>query len=719
MEGDVITLQDIFLFDFGMGVDEHGRFQGHLKATGVRPKFAEKLADLGIRLGPRSSSPRPSPAGRPGAGLMRRALVLLRGAGRRAGVRAAGRPGAGGCAGRRRPPTLGIRAGRRHRPGRGRGHLLLQRATATTSPTSPCARTAGCVETTAAVPLRRPSSRSASCWSSTRRGRWSDGRPHRAGHEAAPRVRRRQGRPATRSPSSRFNGEVQLVQDFTADKAALDEALDSIALERRHVRSTTASCERRPSSRTPTCSRTSCVFTDGGDSSVRRRPSERARGGRHHRGRGALRRGRRQRRVRRALADIARRHRWRLPRPPTTRPASATLFEGVQSTLRKQYVVTYASRAAGGPVPIDLTVGDRRGYGRVRGRAAPRRGPRRCARSRLTSRPGRRSSARRPGSLLALGLVAAAVVAAVFSIGSSLLRRRRRPRRRPAPVLRGLRRRRADADDGGDGKGQQLAQTALLQRAVDATEQFAERQGFLAKVEGMLERANLPLRAGRGPVLLRRGRGRRRAAAGRSSWATPLAALIALVIVALIPPASLSLPGQPSPQAVRVAPPRHAAAAGQHPAGRLLADAGRRGRLPGGRRADGPGAPPGRHRGPARSSARGGARRRRRRAWTSGDFAWAVMAIRIQREVGGNLAELLVTVADTMTERERLRRDVNAAHRRGQDQRHRPRAPARRPRRCSSTSSTPSYMDPLFDTTVGQDPARRIDPRWPSSASAG
>ena len=43
----------------------------------------------------------------------------------------------------------------------------------------------------------------------------------------------------------------------------------------------------------------------------------------------------------------------------------------------------------------------------------------------------------------------------------------------------------------------------------------------------------------------------------------------------------------------------------------------------------------------------------------SDDFAWAVMAIRIQREVGGNLAELLVTVAETMTQRERLRRDVN------------------------------------------------------------
>ncbi len=57
MEGDVITMQDVFLFDFGMGVDEHGKFRGHLKATGVRPKFAEKLRDMGIRLGPEVFQP--------------------------------------------------------------------------------------------------------------------------------------------------------------------------------------------------------------------------------------------------------------------------------------------------------------------------------------------------------------------------------------------------------------------------------------------------------------------------------------------------------------------------------------------------------------------------------------------------------------------------------------------------------------------------------------
>jgi tight adherence protein B len=44
----------------------------------------------------------------------------------------------------------------------------------------------------------------------------------------------------------------------------------------------------------------------------------------------------------------------------------------------------------------------------------------------------------------------------------------------------------------------------------------------------------------------------------------------------------------------------------------------------------------------------------------SKDFAWVVMAIKIQRQVGGNLAELLDTVAATMREREYMRRQVAA-----------------------------------------------------------
>jgi len=50
MEGEIITLQDLFLFDYGMGVDDEGVYKGRLKATGIRPTFSEDLADQGIRL---------------------------------------------------------------------------------------------------------------------------------------------------------------------------------------------------------------------------------------------------------------------------------------------------------------------------------------------------------------------------------------------------------------------------------------------------------------------------------------------------------------------------------------------------------------------------------------------------------------------------------------------------------------------------------------------
>jgi pilus assembly protein CpaF len=50
MEGDIITLQDLFLFDYGMGVDDEGIYKGRLKATGIRPSFSEDLENQGIRL---------------------------------------------------------------------------------------------------------------------------------------------------------------------------------------------------------------------------------------------------------------------------------------------------------------------------------------------------------------------------------------------------------------------------------------------------------------------------------------------------------------------------------------------------------------------------------------------------------------------------------------------------------------------------------------------
>jgi pilus assembly protein CpaF len=52
MESDVITMQDIFTFNYSAGRDEQGRFQGTLVSTGLRPKFAEELHDQGIDFAP-------------------------------------------------------------------------------------------------------------------------------------------------------------------------------------------------------------------------------------------------------------------------------------------------------------------------------------------------------------------------------------------------------------------------------------------------------------------------------------------------------------------------------------------------------------------------------------------------------------------------------------------------------------------------------------------
>jgi len=50
MEQDTITLQDLFLFDYSMGIDSEGRFKGIIKSTGLRPRFLERLKDFGIVL---------------------------------------------------------------------------------------------------------------------------------------------------------------------------------------------------------------------------------------------------------------------------------------------------------------------------------------------------------------------------------------------------------------------------------------------------------------------------------------------------------------------------------------------------------------------------------------------------------------------------------------------------------------------------------------------
>jgi pilus assembly protein CpaF len=52
MEGDVITLQDVFVFDHSAGFDAEGRTLGRLRSTGLRPKFLEKMSYANVSVDP-------------------------------------------------------------------------------------------------------------------------------------------------------------------------------------------------------------------------------------------------------------------------------------------------------------------------------------------------------------------------------------------------------------------------------------------------------------------------------------------------------------------------------------------------------------------------------------------------------------------------------------------------------------------------------------------
>ncbi|WP_427016408.1 CpaF family protein [Pseudarthrobacter sp. P1] len=64
MEGDVVTLQDAFVFDYSAGVDRNGRFLGKPVPTGVLPRFVDHFAELGITVSPRVFASQPLLTGR-------------------------------------------------------------------------------------------------------------------------------------------------------------------------------------------------------------------------------------------------------------------------------------------------------------------------------------------------------------------------------------------------------------------------------------------------------------------------------------------------------------------------------------------------------------------------------------------------------------------------------------------------------------------------------
>ena len=64
MEGDIVTLQDVFVFDYSAGMDAQGRFLGKPVPTGIRPRFLDRFAEQGIAVSPGVFGAAPLPSGR-------------------------------------------------------------------------------------------------------------------------------------------------------------------------------------------------------------------------------------------------------------------------------------------------------------------------------------------------------------------------------------------------------------------------------------------------------------------------------------------------------------------------------------------------------------------------------------------------------------------------------------------------------------------------------
>jgi tight adherence protein B len=332
------------------------------------------------------------------------------------------------------------------------------------------------------------------------------------------------------------------------------------------------------------------------------------------------------------------------------------LFGAVQKSLQNQYLVTYKSQSQGGTLDILLT------FGTTQAKASVNVGG--VTQGASTQPETVDASGGVFGFLggsagLWIGVLLGLAAAGLLAYGIILIVVRERSTLETAlqPYTG------EDDEDGSyaDVEAEQhsaFADSALMQRAVGFTARIAEERGVLAKVETMMEKADLPLRAAEAiffyvagvVVLTLLG-----AVISRSLFWT--AAVLA--VSALVPPAILNfLASQRMRKFQMQLPDMLQLMAGSLRAGysllqgveavaqevdepmggelrRVLAEA-RLGR-------------------PLEEALEDMAERLESR-----DFAWAVMAIRIQREVGGNLAELLSTVAETMIARERLRREVKA-----------------------------------------------------------
>jgi tight adherence protein B len=324
-------------------------------------------------------------------------------------------------------------------------------------------------------------------------------------------------------------------------------------------------------------------------------------------------------------------------------------FESVQRTLTNQFVVTFASVAERGATEVEITVaGASTTKSFVPGSVA--RGSSALDPAEVGGSPLPDVFSTGAGKALAIGAIFLAVALGVYSVASLMTKNESALDNALNPYIDGWK---PDEDDDDTG----FTQTALFQRAVEITEDFAERQGMLEKVEKRLEQANLPLRAAEAIFVY--------AAAIVVLGVLLLAVnglvvgVLATVLIALIPPAILNFLAKRRQKQFEAQLPdmlqllsgslragyslmQGVEAVSQEvsePMGKELRRVCTEARL--GRELE--------------ESLDGVAAR-----MESADFEWAIMAIRIQREVGGNLAELLLTVGETMISRERMRREVAA-----------------------------------------------------------
>lgn len=334
--------------------------------------------------------------------------------------------------------------------------------------------------------------------------------------------------------------------------------------------------------------------------------------------------------------------------PAATPQALTDIYDRVQQSLRNQYEVRYTS-AATDPV-LEVTV------------SAP--GLQASASAKIGSLS--RGSQAQPdvidpspapgflkgsfGKVLGIALALVAIALVVFVVVLLFVRESTALDTALSPY-----------GDESVGEGEKSLATRgadLIQQAVGLTGRFAERQGILPQVEHMLERANIPLRAAEALFFY--------------IAIVVVGSLLALIIsrsifgllggvaiLGLLPPAVLNfLSAQRKRRFTRQLPDTLQLLGGSlragyslmqgveavaqevdEPMGRELRRVIVESRL--GRPLD---------------EALDDAADR----MESPDFSWAVMAIKIQREVGGNLAELLETVSETMIARERLRGEVRA-----------------------------------------------------------